>query len=70
MIGMKVCDENILRAILEILFLANIEQNETVYEDAGVFGIPGRGTFNVSSRPKNRYEHKAATDRADIVPAS
>ena len=56
-IGMKMCDEDVLWAQLEVLFLANIEQNESVHEDARVFGIPRRSAFNVSSCSKNRYKH-------------
>jgi hypothetical protein len=54
---MKMCDEDVLWAQLEVLFLTGIEQNEAVHEDARVFGMTRRNAFNVSSSSKNRYKH-------------
>jgi len=52
------CDEDVLWVQLQVLFLASIEQNEAVHQDAGVSGISPRNAFNVSSCPKNREKQE------------
>src|SRR5207249_8858178 len=56
-IGVEVRDEDPTWPILQVLFLADIEKQMIVDENAGMFDMAWRRDLNISARSKNSQTH-------------